>query len=320
MNPKNLFSLTARQREDYQIQPDGFPRYDWEAVTEEYEIPPYIPQTFMRFWYNTENTCYSTHWHDALEMIVPLEAPYTVVAQDVTYTLEPGDILIIPPGILHSIIAPKSGTRFIFLHELSVFVQLTEFTRTQSLLSRPIHITSDTCPEIYETEIKLLMQAASCYFGSSCAKQLHIYSCLMEFYACYTDYCTEQNTRTTKASGSLSPKDYSRKLTLLLEYMKQHFNEDISLEDAASKAGLSKFYFSRIFKQYTGQTFYDYLSFLRIQAAEALLKDTTTPVSAIALACGYSNISSFNRSFRKFQKCTPSQYRSLHRSPRHVSL
>ena len=49
MNPEKLFSLTAGQREDYQIQPDGFPRYDWEAVTEEYEIPPYIPQTFMRF-------------------------------------------------------------------------------------------------------------------------------------------------------------------------------------------------------------------------------------------------------------------------------
>ena len=97
--------------------------------------------------------------------------------------------------------------------------------------------------------------------------------------------------------------------------MKQHFNEDISLEDAARKAGLSKFYFSRIFKQYTGQTFYDYLSFLRIQAAETLLKDTSTPVSAIALACGYANISSFNRNFRKFQKCTPSQYRSLQRSP-----
>lgn len=312
MNPKKLFTLTARQREDYQIQPDGFSPYDWDAVTEEYEIPPYVPQTFIRFWYNTENTSYSTHWHDALEIIVPLEGSYAVTAQDIAYDLEPGDILIIPPGILHSIIAPSSGTRFIFLHELNVFGQLAEFTRTQLLLSKPIHITSELCPEIYECEIKLIMQTAACYFGNSSAKQLRIYACLMEFYACYTDYCAKQNTLTLKASGSLSSKDYSRKLTLVLEYMKLHFAENISLEEAAKKAGLSKFYFSRIFKQYTGQTFYDYLSFLRIQAAETLLKDTSTPVSAIAASCGYSNISSFNRSFRKFQKCTPSQYRSFH--------
>lgn len=312
MNPRKLFSLTAAQQEAYLSQPDGLPDYNREAITEEFEIPPYLSSTFMRFWYNTQNVGYSTHWHDAQEVIVPLEGNYSVTAQDMVYHLNPGDILLIPPGILHSIEAPSGGCRFIFLYELTLFCQLPDFIRTQSLLSKPVLITSDTFPEIYEQEISLLMQAASCYWGESPSRQLSIYACLMQFYACYTDYCVKQKAAPAKASGNIPPKDYSRKLTLLLEYLRQHYGENISLETAAQKAGLSKFYFSRIFKEYTGQTFYDYLSFLRIQAAENLLKDSSAPISAIASACGYSNISSFNRSFRRFQNCTPSEYRSLY--------
>lgn len=312
MNPRRLFTLTAKEQDLYQIQPDNYPKYDWAEANEEYEIPPFIPQTFMRFWYNTENTSYSTHWHDAQEIIVPLEEGYTAIVQDATFRLEPGDILLIPPGSLHSLEAPDSGSRFVFLLELNVMCQLTDFFRTQALLAKPVCITSDTCPEIYEKEIGLIMQAASHYWGTAPSRQLRIYSCLMDFYACYTDFCIEPGRFSSANPITLPSGDSSRKISLLLNYLQQHYTENISLEDAAAKAGLSKFYFSRIFKQHTGQTFYDYLSFLRIQSAEQLLKNTETPISQIASACGYATLSSFNRSFQKFRKCTPSEYRNLY--------
>lgn len=311
MNPQKLFALTAREKAAYQIQPDKYPTYDWAASTEEYEIPPFIPKTFMRFWYNTESTSYTTHWHDAQEIIIPLEEDYTVIVQDIPFHLKPGDILLVPPGSLHSLEAPPSGSRFIFLLELTILCQLTDFFRTQSFLSRPVHITSDTCPEIYGQEIGLIMQLASHYWNDSPARQLRIYSCLMEFYACYTEFCVHKNNTVSNTPGNLPAGDGSRKIPVLLTWLQQHYAENISLEDAASRVGLSKFYFSRVFKQHTGQTFYDYLSFLRIRSAETLLKDTSTPISEIAAACGYSALSSFNRSFRRFQKCTPSEYRNL---------
>jgi len=312
MNPRKLFTLTAEEKSAYQIQPDHYPKYDWAASTEEYEIPPFIPQTFMRFWYNTEDTSYYTHWHDAQEIIVPLEENYTVTVQDTLFHLVPGDILLIPPGSLHSLEAPGSGARFIFLLEHNILCQLTDFFRTQALLSKPVYITSDTCPEIYEQEIGLIMQAASHYWGNAPSRQLRIYSCLMEFYACYTDFCIAPNNSAADNSGNLLSSDCSRKISALLNYLQTHYTDNISLEEAAAKAGLSKFYFARVFKRHTGHTFYDYLSFLRIQSAEQLLKDTATPVSKIATATGYATLSSFNRSFQKFQKCTPSEYRNLY--------
>lgn len=318
MNPQKLFALTAKEQAVYQIQPDEFPGYDWAAYTEEYEVPPLIAQTSMRFWYNTQKGAFTSHWHDAQEIIVPLEETYTVTVQDKTFRLEPGDILLIPPGSIHSIEASDRGSRFIFLLELNPFCRLTDFSRTQALLSKPVCITADTYPEIYEQEIKLIMQAARYYWGNKASRQLWVCSCLMAFYAHYTDFCIHA-ARPDSASESRSPDNCSQKISALLGYLQRHYADSISLEDAAIKTGLSKFYFSRVFKQHTGQTFYDYLCFLRVRAAVDMLKNTSTSVAEIAADCGFATLSSFNRTFRKYQKCTPTECRKLYHSRKRTS-
>ncbi len=312
MNPKHLFTLTESQKRDYQIQPDEFPGLTWNNTVEEYELPPYMAQTTLRFWYNVQNGGFSTHWHNAQEIIIPLEENFSVTVQNVPFLLKPGDILLIPPGELHSIEAPSSGSRFVFLLELNLFCQFGNFLRTQALLSKPVLITADTCPEIYETEISLIMETAAHYWSDSPSKLLFIYACLMKFYAHYTDYRTGKQATVVKQTNRPKGKSPSENISRLLEYLQSHYAESITLEEISKKAGLSKFYFTKIFKQHTGQTFYEYISFLRIQAAEALLKDTTVSVSDIAASCGYANVSSFSRVFRKYRECSPLEYRSLH--------
>lgn len=312
MNPRNLFTLTSCQQQMYQVQPDNFPGYNWHDNPDEYEVPPYITQSPLRFWYNTQDSDFSTHWHNAYELIIPLENEFTATVQNATYQLEPGDILLIPPGELHSLKAPPTGTRFIFLFELSLLGQLVDFSQTRYALNKSILITSTTCPAIYEKEISLVMLLAAYYWGDSPTKQMHIYGCLMEFYACFTDYRTQSEPSSTKKNATATHKQNIRKVNSILQYMQQHYSEKITLETAAERINLSKFYFTRIFKQYTGQTFYDYLNVLRIKASEDLLKNTSTPISYIASACGYYSISSFNRSFHKIKGCTPSEFRSLY--------
>ena len=173
-------------------------------------------------------------------------------------------------------------------------------------------ITADACPEIYETEISLIMETAGHYWSDSPSKLLFIYACLMKFYAHYTDYCTGRQHTVSGHADHIKGNSASDTVSRLLEYLQRHYAENITLEEISKKADLSKFYFTRIFKQHTGQTFYDYLSFLRIQSAESLLKDTSVPVSDIAAACGYASSSSFGRAFRKYRNCSPLEYRSLH--------
>ena len=312
MNPNFLYTLTPAQKQQYLVQPDEFPGFKALSQTEEYELPPYVENGAYRFWYNNQAADFSAHWHNAQEIIIPLERGYTVTIRDTSYHLEPGDIFLIPSGELHALGAPFSGSRFIFLFELDPLGRLEDFSYIRSFVTKPIHITAKTCPSIYEKEISLMMQTAAYYWGDSPVKQMHIYSCLMEFYACYTDFYSRQEFTLTENSPDCTLKNAAHRLNSLLQYLEQHYTEKITLEDAADRIHISKFYFTRIFKQYTGQTYYDYLNMLRIQASEALLKDTDASMKRIALSCGYSSISTFDRTFRKFKGCSPSDFRKFY--------
>ncbi|WP_455620242.1 AraC family transcriptional regulator [Eisenbergiella sp.] len=311
MNPRNLFALTSIQCQKYQVQPDDFPGYNWFETFDEYESPPYIEQSTLRFWYNNQDANFTTHWHNAVELIVPLEEGYSVTVKSETYHLEPGDIFLIPPGELHSLAAPPSGARFIFLFELNFIGQLDDFSLTRSFFTKPLHITYISHASIYEKEISLIMETAAYYWGNSSVKKLHIYSCLMEFFANYTDFCCKNVPIQSQNIGGSIPKQTSQKLNTILKYIEQHYSDKITLESAADMVNLSKFYFTRIFKQYTGKTFYDYLNILRIHASEELLMDNSNSISYISKLCGYTSVSSFNRSFRKIKECTPTEFRNL---------
>ncbi|MGN1147502.1 MAG: cupin domain-containing protein, partial [Lachnospiraceae bacterium] len=83
------------------------------VVDGDFEPVKYLHSSSIRIWYNTENSDYPTHWHPAIEIIMPLENIYTVEAAQEKYVLNPGDILIIPAGELHHLFAPDSGSRLI---------------------------------------------------------------------------------------------------------------------------------------------------------------------------------------------------------------
>jgi AraC-like DNA-binding protein len=97
----------------------------------------------------------------------------------------------------------------------------------------------------------------------------------------------------------------------LMHFIQQNFKEDITLQQAASVAGLQIHSFCRFFKGLTNRTFSDFLNEVRIGFAGKLLQQSDLSITQIALECGYSNISYFNRCFKKINKMSPKVYRHL---------
>lgn len=96
-----------------------------------------------------------------------------------------------------------------------------------------------------------------------------------------------------------------------ITYINEHFADSISLDDLASQASLSPFYFTRMFTKETGMTPHQYVIATRINAAKFLLKSSNTPVKEVAFSCGFSSESSFCTTFKKWENITPSEYRSM---------
>jgi AraC-like DNA-binding protein len=105
-----------------------------------------------------------------------------------------------------------------------------------------------------------------------------------------------------------------RRISKLMHFVQQNFREEITLQEAASVAGLQIHSFCRFFKALTHRTFSDFLNEVRIGFACQLLQQSDLPVTQVALESGYTNLSYFNRCFKKTKKITPRDYRSLQKN------
>jgi AraC-like DNA-binding protein len=92
-------------------------------------------------------------------------------------------------------------------------------------------------------------------------------------------------------------------------YIQNHWNEDISLADAAAFFGLSGGYFSRIVRELAGKSFPDYLNGLRIARAEKLMRESDYSLAEISERCGFYSYKTFTRAFRKAYSLSPGEYR-----------
>jgi len=94
-----------------------------------------------------------------------------------------------------------------------------------------------------------------------------------------------------------------------IEYIKENYHQQITLDDLARQVYLSPFYFSHIFKEEVGTNFIDYLTSVRLEKAKVLLTQTMVAVHIIATQVGYNDVNYFSRVFKKVIGLTPTQYR-----------
>lgn len=112
----------------------------------------------------------------------------------------------------------------------------------------------------------------------------------------------------TDKSKEILPKNVEL-VNKAIDYLKQHYNKEIKLEDVAIKSFISKNYFSKLFKEVTGTNFSDYVQKLRIDEACSLLKNTDMKVITIAAQTGFNDIKFFYEVFKKITGKTPGDYR-----------
>ncbi|MEK3724713.1 response regulator transcription factor [Paenibacillus sp. FSL H8-0034] len=94
------------------------------------------------------------------------------------------------------------------------------------------------------------------------------------------------------------------------QYIKQHYNTNISLEQICEAVSVSRSYFSTFFKKETGMNVWDYLTEYRIEQAKRMLVETTMKNYEIALEIGYENPSYFTKMFKKQVGISPNEYKT----------
>ena len=287
---------------------NDFPGY--REVRENIENISFKSDSKVRIWYNNLPIPFDYHRHSAFEIIVPIKGWYKIYSQTECIRIEEGEILIIPPFEMHKIEAPREGCRFIYLLELGDIMNMAGFAGIKPLFTHFLHLTTDIHPQIYDEVHRLLAHMRDEYFSSSDFYELSIFS---DVYKMFVLIGKDHLKKTDAFAGlnHITKKEYMNRFNSVLNYINEYYSSDLSLEMVAEHSGFSKFHFSRLFKRYTGTTFYDYLIYKRLQAAEQLLSEADLTITDIALQTGFSSISTFNRTFKRKKNCTPREYRAM---------
>ncbi|WP_343248645.1 helix-turn-helix transcriptional regulator [Diplocloster hominis] len=98
-------------------------------------------------------------------------------------------------------------------------------------------------------------------------------------------------------------------IALAREYIKEHYAEPLTLKTVARTAHISPYYFSKLFKQFTGVNFVNYLTDVRLDKAKEMLQANELSIKDICYAVGYKDPGYFCRIFKKTVGVTPKEYR-----------
>ena len=101
-------------------------------------------------------------------------------------------------------------------------------------------------------------------------------------------------------------------VSMAVQYIKEHYQEQISLEDAASAGNVSPNYLSKLFRNEMGIGFLDYLTQIRLKESEKLLEGTNLSIREIAAKVGYLDEKYYSKLFKKATGIKPSEYRRIY--------
>lgn len=271
----------------------------------DFETVDYTESRCIKIYDNVENEEYPIHWHNAIEIIYPLENRFTAICGGTEFVLEENDILIIPAGELHTLKATP-GHRLILLCDNRLFKDNPALTQITSALSVPLCVNAEWGKDLLSSLGQTLQDIFGIYNNGGNMPDVYIYIKLLKLITRIKEHQLD--------SAELGSSDkYASKFQFIIKYIEQNYMYDITLDGLAELAGYSKYHFSRIFKQYSSTTFIEFVNRRRIKAAELLLLDADLSITDVAMRSGFASLTTFNRTFKEIKKCTPSEFKKLYR-------
>lgn len=250
------------------------------------------------------------HWHDYIEILYVIEGTVIQNVNDTRLTITKDDIVIIKSGDIHSITSINGDCKIVVLQFMPTLIAPTFINMLESkhilafLNSQHKHVNFITNAKVQANDIyTTIKNIQNEYQHKDLAYELNIKGYIYHLIAMLI-----REKYIPIYDEVLNENDIAR-LTPLFKYIDEFYTKNICMEDIAKMINMNYHYFSRYFKQTTGANFKKFIDFVRIREAEKLLLTTEISICDIAYGVGFSNVSTFNRVFRKLRSCSPSSVR-----------
>ena len=275
------------------------------------------PVASFRFYVHEEPHPYAGwHYHPEYEVHLILRTSGRYVVGDAVGAYDPGQLVLVGPGLPHHWIADAGGGSLADTHAVLHFsdawvrgcqAAVPELRALDPLLARSAH-GIEFRGTAATTGAAALLAVRDAEPGMD--RVVRVLDLLRVLAGSPPD---EQRLVVQSWRADVEGAD-SELISRAIDHILENLATGVHLHEAARQAAMSDSAFSRHFKAGSGQTFTDMVRRLRLTQACRLLETTRDPVAAVAGAVGYANLSNFNRQFRRAYGVTPREYRTAARS------
>jgi len=278
-----------------------------------YEVYPFENSSTFNMSTGYKERSYQTHWHSYGEIIMvgPGKKNIYTVGKS-TYELVPDDFVLIWPMEMHSIVDADRKDALVIQFSNAFINSLFDLRRIMHLY-RNLHIICiHAHPELAAKQKVIAMKMKETFFSDTADKELKCCMLLMEFMMNLDEYRSELVPEDGEAGRYGYEDDVMRRMISVTDYIKNNLTaDDLSQGTMAEMAGISRDYFSRIFKNVTGMNYSKWLNMIRLEKATELLADEERSLTEVAMLAGFQSIPSFNRVFHEEKGMAPGEFRSL---------
>lgn len=243
------------------------------------------------------------HWHKSIELLFILDGEVQLTVNDLHYSLCEEDIILINRNDLHELYSTDATL-------IAVQIDLERLALPDGIENLRFDCFSQNNMNQSFQSIKQLI--AQMVFSN--AKDNHAtYSYNLSLaYALVSQLLN--HFQSAEQKNTLKTEKHLERLTNIMTYIKDHYQDNLTLNEVASREHLSAPYLSSFFDKYIGMNFSTYYDKLRIDYAVNDLISTDLSIEDIALKHGFSETRSFLRAFKKEYQTLPSVYRKNHKS------
>jgi len=258
------------------------------------------------------------HWHEEIEFVIVQRGLTKIQLPDKNIVLSPGDGIFLNSNVLHSIYSVgkedsavftfKFHTAYLFgFGETSLFLKyvapiLSSSTMHFLVLKKDYPIMEDMLNNV-NTCIHLFSEKP---FGH----ELKIKALICNLWEHLLSFSLD-TTRTVSPPDPHATLDNQR-IKAAIIYIQEKYMEPITLEDIANSIHLSKSECCRCFQRSLGITAFDYLIKYRIFESTCKIirgEEVANSISSLAASVGFNNASYYNKIFKKYLGCTPTEYK-----------
>lgn len=277
---------------------------------EEIQTNERIPIKLFNFQANDIARVIPNHWHKSAELLYCRKGSLNVWINNKNYLLKEGDFLFINSNIIHSTQSPTANDISVLQLPLPFLLEATQqdYLNKYDILCNTLLQVSSVQQQAFSRVREILDEMLAYESQKGDAFALKIYSLLFDLlYELIRHFKTEKNE-----DSKVRSQKYLDRLGDITEFVKENYDEKLTLESVALEFNFSVPYFARFFKKYMGITFTEYVTSIRLDKAFDLLMNSDMSVLDISLAVGFPNAKSYTTSFKKVYGHTPYQYKKTY--------